>query len=83
MIIGRNLRMLKFLDVGLLNTHGGWLVFGHSITAYVIVYIVNAVLPGSMTNLSHLGPYLGQILCIPPNVITGWLLMNCWVSKNG
>lgn len=59
-----------------------WLVFRKFIAAYVIIYIVNAALLGTMTNLFHLGPYLGQIICIPPNVMTGWLLMNYWVYKN-
>jgi hypothetical protein len=60
MSIGRNLRMLKFLDIGLLNTHGGWLVFRHFITAYVIVYIVNAVLPGSRQIFLILALTLGK-----------------------
>ena len=60
-----------------------WRVFGRFIAAYVIVYIVNAALLGIITNLFHLDPYLGQIVCIPPNVMTGWILMNYWVYKNG
>ncbi|MCX7194008.1 MAG: GtrA family protein [Proteobacteria bacterium] len=65
------------------KARSGWRVFGRFIAAYVIVYIVNAALLGIMTNLFHLGPYLGQIVCIPPNVMTGWILMNYWVYKNG
>jgi putative flippase GtrA len=123
---GRNLRMLKFLGVGLLNTlfgygifaalvfiglpylialllativgvifnyfsigrivfkvRGGWHMFGKFITAYIVVYVMNAALLSILTVNFKLSPYLGQMLCIPPNVAMSWLLMNCWVYKNG
>ena len=126
MDIERNLRMLKFLGVGLVNTlfgysiyagfvfiglpylaalllatvvgvvfnyfsigrivfsaRGGWLAFGKFIAAYVVVYAVNAALLSMLTVNLGLSPYAGQFLCVPANVATGWLLMNCWVYKNG
>lgn len=77
--------IFNYFSIGrvVFEARGGWLVFGKFITAYVIVYIVNAALLSITTHFFHLGPYLGQIVCIPPNVITGWLLMNYWVYKNG
>ena len=123
---GRNLRMIKFLSVGLLNTavgygiyaallligmqylvalllatiagvifnyfsigkivfkaRSGWLMFGRFITAYITVYVVNAAFLNILTVNFSLNPYLGQMLCILPNVAISWLLMNCWVYKNG
>lgn len=61
---------------------GGWRVFAKFITAYVAVYLVNAALLSVLTNYLNISPYLGQVICILPNVATSWLLMNYWVYKN-
>ena len=65
------------------KANGGWLVFGKFIAAYVVVYVINAALLSIMTQFINLSPYLGQVLCILPNVAISWLLMNQWVYKNG
>jgi putative flippase GtrA len=64
------------------NGYGGGLVFRKFVIAYLILYCVNAVLLGGLTRIFLLSPYLGQVICIPPSVILGWILMNYWVYKN-
>jgi putative flippase GtrA len=62
------------------NNHG-WSVFTKFVVAYSLIYGVNAVLLGSLTEILHVNPYVGQIVCIPISVVLGWILMNFWVYK--
>ncbi|MFA6920423.1 MAG: GtrA family protein [Gallionella sp.] len=77
--------VFNYFSIGriVFSARGGWLAFGKFIAAYVVVYVVNAALLSMLTVNFNLSPYLGQMLCIPPNVAMSWLLMNCWVYKNG
>lgn len=61
--------------------HSGWPVFTKFITAYLLIYSVNAVLLKSFTVIFILNHYIGQIICIPISVLLSWLLMNYWVYK--
>lgn len=65
------------------KTHGGWLVFAKFILAYAMVYVINAALLSVLTQIYYFSPYLGQVICILPNVAISWLLMSYWVYKNG
>lgn len=65
------------------KARGGWLGFGKFILAYALVYVINAILLSILTQVFHLNAYVGQIICILPNVVIGWLLMSYWVYKNG
>jgi putative flippase GtrA len=58
-----------------------WHIFRKFVTAYIVIYIVNALLLNILTNRLHLNPYIGQAICIPLNVMGSWLLMNFWVYK--
>ena len=63
------------------RTRGGWFVFGKFVVAYAMVYVINAILLSILTHHYHLGPYIGQVICIPPSVVINWLLMNFWAFK--
>lgn len=65
------------------KARGGWLGFGKFILAYALVYVINAILLSMLTQVFHLNAYVGQIICVLPNVVIGWLLMSYWVYKNG
>jgi putative flippase GtrA len=65
------------------KARGGWFVFGKFIVAYAVVYVINAVLLSILTEGDLLNAYLAQGVCILPNVAVSWLLMNCWVYKDG
>ena len=41
------------------RAHGGWLIFGKFIVAYAVVYAINAILLGILTQGIYLSPYLG------------------------
>lgn len=74
----------NYFSIGRLvfKSKGGLIIFGKFLAAYGVVYVVNAV--GLETAIKHfqIGPYIGQVLCVPPSVILSWLLMNYWVYKN-
>lgn len=57
-------------------------VFAKFVFAYFLIYVVNATLLGTLNNIFLVDPLVGQILCIPPSVLTSWVLMNFWVYKN-
>lgn len=61
--------------------HGGWFIFGKFVTAYGVVYLVNAALLRALTKDFFFSPYVGQVICIPLSVLLSWLLMNYWVYK--
>ena len=50
--------------------------------AYTVIYGVNALLLGALVNKLLLSPLLGQLICITPNVLLSWILLNNWVYKN-
>lgn len=58
-------------------------VFSKFLLAYSLIYAVNAGLLHLFTVSWGLGPYLGQLGCIPFSVLLGWTLMNHWVYKKG
>lgn len=58
-------------------------VFGKFLLAYALIYAVNAGLLHMFTVSWAMGPYLGQLCCIPFSVLLGWMLMNHWVYKKG
>jgi putative flippase GtrA len=63
------------------NGQGDWLVFGKFVTAYALIYTVNAALLNGLTKGLLINPYLGQVICIPLSVVLSWILMNHWVYK--
>ncbi|MFC4276054.1 GtrA family protein [Achromobacter aloeverae] len=76
--------IFNYFSIGRLvfRQRGGWANFVRFIVAYAIVYAVNALLLKGLIHYLPLGPFLAQILCIPPSVLTSWVLMNQWVYKN-
>ena len=64
------------------NGHGGWFIFSKFVIAYLLIYVINAVLLRFLIANFLLNPYLGQAICIPISVMLSWLLMNYWVYKN-
>ncbi|KQV47549.1 MULTISPECIES: GtrA family protein [unclassified Duganella] len=63
--------------------HMNRVVFARFVLAYALIYAVNAGLLHLFAVAWGLGPYLGQLWCIPFGVLLGWLLMNHWVYKKG
>lgn len=63
------------------NNHSDWFIFGKFVTAYSVIYGVNALVLRVLTENLLMNPYVGQIICIPLSVIIGWILMNFWVYK--
>ena len=63
------------------NGHSGWLVFCKFVIAYTVIYNVNAVALNALISYFLVSPYVGQVICILPNVLLSWILMNCWVFK--
>ncbi|OWT74951.1 MULTISPECIES: GtrA family protein [unclassified Achromobacter] len=76
--------IFNYFSIGRLvfRNRGGWATFIRFICAYAIVYVVNAALLKALIHCLPLGPFVAQILCIPPSVLTSWILMNHWVYKN-
>ena len=58
-----------------------WRVFGRFVFTYVSIYCVNAALLRMLITQFNMGPYLGQIICIPVSVGLSWIAMNYWVYK--
>lgn len=65
------------------KSRGGLNVIVKFIAAYGVVYFFNAVGLAILIKYFHLSPYTGQASCVPLSVLLSWLLMNCWVYKNG
>lgn len=61
--------------------HGGRIVFAKFLIAYSVIYSVNAVVLGGLTNYLLLDAYTAQAICVPPSVVLSWVLMNFWVYK--
>lgn len=75
--------VFNYLSFGRLvfRTDQSWHVFGRFVAAYGLIYSVNAVLLEQLINHFSIGPYIGQIICIPINVAINWIAMNYWVYK--
>lgn len=74
----------NYFSIGRLvfKSKGGVHVFSKFILAYGVVYFVNAALLAILIRYYQMGPYVGQVLCVPLSVLLSWLLMNYWVYKN-
>lgn len=59
-----------------------WLMFGRFVIAYASIYCVNAVLLMQLLKHFPVGPYIGQIICIPVSVVMSWIVMKHWVYRN-
>lgn len=76
--------IFNYFSIGRLvfRQRGGWSTFIRFICAYAIVYAVNAALLKAIIHYVALDPFLAQLMCVPPSVLTSWLLMNHWVYRN-
>lgn len=76
--------VFNYFSFGLIVFKGrdGWLGFARFISAYVLIYAVNATLLKIITVYFFLNPYFGQAICVPISVVLSWFLMNCWVYRN-
>jgi len=63
------------------NQAGGRTTFVKFILAYGVVYVINALLLMLLTQGNFLNAYMAQAVCVLPNVLLSWLLMNFWVYK--
>jgi putative flippase GtrA len=74
----------NYFSIGRLvfKSNGGLHVLAKFMTAYSVVYVVNAAGLAVLIKQLQVGPYIGQALCVPLSVILSWLLMNYWVYKN-
>lgn len=52
------------------------------LTAYGMVYLLNAFMLNMAIKNFQINPYIAQALCVPPSVFSSWILMNYWVYKN-
>ena len=64
------------------KSKGGLHVFAKFVSAYSVVYVVNAVVLAILIKHFLFSPYVGQVLCVPLSVVLSWILMNYWVYKN-
>ena len=60
---------------------GGLPIFIRFITAYIIVYFINATELNALIKHFLIDPYTGQAICVPTSVILSWILMNYWVFR--
>jgi len=67
----------KFVFYG----HRNWLVFYKFAAVYAAVYAMNAAGLWALIKFLSLGPYVGQLIIVPPSVLLSWFLMNHWVFK--
>jgi putative flippase GtrA len=76
--------IFNYFSIGRLvfKSRGGLFVFAKFITAYSVVYSINATALDVLIKQFQFNPYLGQVLCVPLSVMISWLLMNYWVFKN-
>lgn len=52
------------------------------IFAYVLSYAVNVAEIELIIKYLGINLFFGQVMCLPPNALLSWLLMNYWVYKN-
>lgn len=76
--------VFNYFSFGLMVFKGrdGWLGFARFVSAYVLIYAVNATMLRIITIKFFMNPYFGQAICVPISVALSWLLMNYWVYKN-
>jgi putative flippase GtrA len=76
--------VFNYFNFGRMVFHGvgGWFVFGKFVIGYALIYGANAILLGILTRDLHINAYIGQVICIPLNVLLSWFLMTYWVYKN-
>jgi putative flippase GtrA len=58
-----------------------WLIFLKFISAYALIYCLNAAGLSALISNFYLSPYMAQVICVPLSVLISWLLMNYWVFK--
>jgi len=63
------------------NDHGGGKIFLRFITAYALIYVINASLLQILIDYLTLNNYFAQVICIPVGVLLSWVLMSHWVYK--
>ena len=63
------------------KSYGGLRIFIRFITAYIIVYFINATELNALIKHFLIDPYTGQAICVPTSVILSWILMNYWVFR--
>jgi putative flippase GtrA len=63
------------------KTKGAKNVLYKFIFAYVLCYAVNVAEIELIIKL-EINLFFGQLMCLPPNALLSWLLMNYWVYKN-
>lgn len=76
--------IFNYFSIGRLvfRSRGGQVIFAKFITAYGMVYGINATVLDILIKHFQFDPYIGQALCVPLSVVISWLLMNYWVYKN-
>lgn len=57
------------------------LMFLKFLASYLVVYCVNTSMLFFLSDNSLLNIYYSQLICIPFNVVLGWILLNNWVYK--
>jgi putative flippase GtrA len=75
--------VFNYFSFGNIVFNGGssWLIFLKFSTTYALIYVLNAVGLSALISYFLLSPYIAQVFCVPPSVLTSWLLMNYWVFK--
>lgn len=58
-----------------------WLIFFKFISAYALIYSLNAAGLSALISNFYLSPYMAQVICVPLSVLISWFLMNYWVFK--
>jgi len=58
-----------------------WISFARFVVAYVIIYLVNLEVLIWLMDFAKIGPYLGQLICLPINILISWMILNKWVHK--
>ena len=76
-VIFNYLNFGKFVFYGRRN----WIDFCKFVVVYAVIFGLNAAGLEVLTNDLLVNPYVGQVICIPPSALLGWLLMNYWVFK--
>ena len=63
------------------DTRQGILTFFKFMLVYIVIYEINSFNLRFFTQEVSLNYYLGQVFCVPLNILVSWLLMNYWVFK--
>ena len=75
--------IFNYLNFGktVFYTNHNWLGFARFIGTYVFIYALNLGLLSFLTHACNFDAYIGQIICLPVNVLVSWFLLNKWVFK--